>query len=284
MKIQRLKEAWKNPTTTGIFTLLQSLDVPWKDSNIATALDIEYNYNRSGNKIISPMLSIYTGDTNELTAMQKLDIAVTIYTMYHHKWEKLYALLSVEYNPISNYDMTENETITREVDESTTHTGTQGTTHTGTQTDAHTGTQTDAHTGTQRTITDDTTSGSGSSSTDTGVYGFNSSTAVDDSTSDTTASNSSDYDGDTTRTDNLTDLRTDNLTDLRTDNLTDTRTDNLTDTVDNNESVKRELTRSGNIGVTTSQQMIQSEISLWEWNFYHSVMKDIDSLLTISTY
>lgn len=29
-----------------------------------------------------------------------------------------------------------------------------------------------------------------------------------------------------------------------------------------------EMTRSGNIGVTTSQQMLQSEIDLWKWNFY----------------
>lgn len=45
------------------------------------------------------------------------------------------------------------------------------------------------------------------------------------------------------------------------------------------------LKRSGNIGVTTSQQMIQSERDLWKWNFYRDVVfKDIDSMLTLMIY
>ena len=46
----------------------------------------------------------------------------------------------------------------------------------------------------------------------------------------------------------------------------------------------RELTRSGNIGVTTSQQMLQSEIELRKWLYYQSVFNDIDSILTLSIY
>jgi hypothetical protein len=46
----------------------------------------------------------------------------------------------------------------------------------------------------------------------------------------------------------------------------------------------RELTRSGNIGVTTSQQMIQSERDLWNWYFYDIVFKDVDNMLTLSIY
>ena len=45
-----------------------------------------------------------------------------------------------------------------------------------------------------------------------------------------------------------------------------------------------ELTRSGNIGVTTSQQMLDSEIKLWQWNFYESVFKDLDKVLTTPKY
>lgn len=46
-----------------------------------------------------------------------------------------------------------------------------------------------------------------------------------------------------------------------------------------------ELTRSGNIGVTTSQQMIESERALWVWNFfYDTVFPDIDKMLTLSVY
>lgn len=46
-----------------------------------------------------------------------------------------------------------------------------------------------------------------------------------------------------------------------------------------------ELTRSGNIGVTTSQQMIESERNLWLWNFFYSVVfPDIDRALTLKIY
>lgn len=47
---------------------------------------------------------------------------------------------------------------------------------------------------------------------------------------------------------------------------------------------KRTLTRSGNIGVTTSQQMLESEIKLWEWNFYETIFKDVDTVLTVPKY
>lgn len=46
-----------------------------------------------------------------------------------------------------------------------------------------------------------------------------------------------------------------------------------------------ELTRSGNIGVTTSQQMIESERALWMWNFFYDVVfPDVDKVLTLSVY
>lgn len=43
-------------------------------------------------------------------------------------------------------------------------------------------------------------------------------------------------------------------------------------------------TRSGNIGVTTTQQMLSSERELWMWNFFDQVYKDIDSVLALPFY
>lgn len=51
------------------------------------------------------------------------------------------------------------------------------------------------------------------------------------------------------------------------------------------ESGTLKLTRHGNIGVTTSQQMIQSERDLWKWDFYNDVMfPDLDKILTLAIY
>jgi len=44
------------------------------------------------------------------------------------------------------------------------------------------------------------------------------------------------------------------------------------------------LTRHGNIGVTTSQQMLESEIKLRQYNFIEEVFKDIDSILCLKVY
>lgn len=43
-------------------------------------------------------------------------------------------------------------------------------------------------------------------------------------------------------------------------------------------------TRSGNIGVTTTQQMIMAEREVWMWNFFDQVYKDIDSVLALPFY
>ncbi|MBO7691657.1 MAG: hypothetical protein J6T10_03365 [Methanobrevibacter sp.] len=43
-------------------------------------------------------------------------------------------------------------------------------------------------------------------------------------------------------------------------------------------------TRAGNIGVTTSQQMLQSEIELRQYNIIDQMLNDVYSLLTLSIY
>lgn len=43
-------------------------------------------------------------------------------------------------------------------------------------------------------------------------------------------------------------------------------------------------TRSGNIGVTTTQQMLSADRELWMWNFFDQVYKDIDSVLSLPIY
>ena len=46
----------------------------------------------------------------------------------------------------------------------------------------------------------------------------------------------------------------------------------------------RALTRAGNVGITTSQQMAESSLKLWQWKFWLQVFDDIDSFLCCSVY
>lgn len=47
---------------------------------------------------------------------------------------------------------------------------------------------------------------------------------------------------------------------------------------------KETIDTTGNIGVTTSQQMLESEIALWKWNFLESIFNNLDSVLTLAIY
>lgn len=64
---------------------------------------------------------------------------------------------------------------------------------------------------------------------------------------------------------------------------TSTDTDMSTD-YDNTRTITRGLSRSGNIGVTTSQQMLESELQLRAYRFFEEVYKDVDSIVSIPIY
>lgn len=64
---------------------------------------------------------------------------------------------------------------------------------------------------------------------------------------------------------------------------TSTNTDMNTD-YNNDRVMDRTLTRRGNIGVTTSQQMLQSELDLRAYRFFEEVYKDVDHIVALPIY
>lgn len=140
-----------------------------------------------------------------------------------------------------------------------TSTGTQQTTYNTTDTD--TGTDTTTHTGTSETERDAST---------TTTYDT---TDTEDTTDTTTHTG--------------TQQNSTSGTHTTTHNTTEADTGTITDAESGSNTRRRDyhLTRSGNIGVTTSQQMLQSERDLWVWNFLRDVVfPDVDYLLTIPVY
>lgn len=226
-------------TNKGIFAVLNNYNVPWKNEIEPDILDLEYIGNISGNKTISPLIAkmIQADGVNALTDVRLSQLALIIYNLNSLKWGKLWDTFNLEYNPISNYDMTEVESIDENSDSTRNNKGT--------------------------VENSDTQHVNGSSSGDnTGLrYAFNSTTAKNTTGGEQSATMQSALTGSSTRTDNL--IATD--TEMR--------------------AINRSLKRSGNIGVTTSQQMIDSERKLWLWNiFYKVIFPDLDHVLTIDTY
>lgn len=277
----------------GILTVLtDNFDVPWEESTSIDkqSLDDDYYLNHSGDRPVSPLVAKFLNSDGELTDANSLRIAKVIYSKYIDNWNRVWLAIQEEYNPLHNYDGTETYSEntsdgytkhnTGTVEDSGSDTGTQtnNVTNTGTVgiSGSDTGTQTNlgTNTGTQRT--------------DNGIYGFNSSNSSNDNNSVRTdnLANSN------TRTDNLahTETTTNNLTEnaTRTDNLAhaNTRTDNLTETNEGEGTKEYTLEKGGNLGVTTSQQMLESEYEFrLKYNFFDSVVfPNIDNVMCMPYY
>lgn len=68
------------------------------------------------------------------------------------------------------------------------------------------------------------------------------------------------------------------------DSATTSQNTDMTTDYDNDRTISRGLRRSGNIGVTTSQQMLQSELELRSYRFFEEVYKDVDRIVSLPIY
>ena len=286
-KLSTATPYWGSWTAQGIFTKLKVI-APWGSTVNEARLNDMYGLSRQ-NKILSPLAySIYYEVT--YPAGHALDtptntLAEMAMVQFGEKWSRLWAARQMEYNPIENYNMTETgeDSTTKSGSISRSDTGTVTDTHTGTDTLAKSGQETHAFSGketTTNTVTSNTTG------TDNGVYGFNSATAVPSDTSTGTQTGVSDSElsfDNRVNTDgfaNRQDTQTKNLTDAETRNLSGNETYN-----DVKDDTEHSLTRSGNIGVTTTQQMLEQELNIWDvFDYFEIVFKDIDSLMLLDIY
>lgn len=298
MEMKTVNQMIPNWMSKGIFTYLNVFDVPWKQEADADALDILYHAQHSGMKYCSPLMYLMcSGDTLSDQELQK--IAKTIFTTHKKDWSEIWDVLQAEYNPISNYDMTETSTDinTGTIADAGTMTHGKTTTHSGTDRTDTTSTQTGSidhsKTGSEKTSNASDIKNKPSDVTNY-VVGF-------DSSSESEAGKTANSEGYTkgTAADNYSDLSFTNRKDTDTFNNVVNDVDNIatynsseaesgTDSTGNtrtlNTNLAHTLTRSGNIGVTTSQQMQQSSLELWEYNFFLKVCKDIDKMITIPVY
>lgn len=183
-------------STAGIFNALESIasgeSFEWLENS--EYLDIMYYVSHSGEKYASRFYLTMLEHDKTIS-----DIAKIVFTKFSDKWKRIYDAMMMEYNPINNYDMVENEKVNSKI------TSTVG--------------------------------------TDNKTYGFGSGTAAPTDTADSTSTTEGSKD------------------------------DNF-----------RELTRSGNIGVTTSAQLLAGELEVRKNLFIEEVMNDIDSIMCLKIY
>ena len=168
-------------------------------------------------------------------------------------WDRVYTAMNLEYNPIENYDRQETETTT----------GTRA--HSGKDTTTRSGTV--SETGSTTGSTQGTASESGT--TTNKIAGFDSTTLVDHDSS--TGSN--------------TRQASDSSTGSSTRSGSDSSTQELTHGEQIADSGSRTSRIHGNIGVTTSQQMLQSELDIApNLNIYQYITADFRKRFCIEVY
>jgi hypothetical protein len=256
------------------------------------ALDLEFFGNVSGDKIASPLVR-KIGNNAALTSDSIIALQSVINNINGETFQRVLRTYQIEYNPANNYDMSEHYSETGAVEYGKTRTRTDNTNKRLTVSDTRTPNLTTTDSGTENeTQTPNTTETRTPNTTETrtsGVYGFNSSSASNSDTSQTAVSgtDTTRKTGTETTVKTVGNTRTENGTEERSTTSTETNTGTVADAdTGTDETTKAHtLTRSGNIGVTTTQQMLQSERELWIWNFIREVVfPAVDKVLTIQMY
>lgn len=284
----KLTEAFPNWLVgEGIFSELSKLSVPWSTNPID--LDLEYFGNHSGDKIISPLVSKLLVD-DKLTSDSITRLASIIFSLNGDNWSRLYSALQEEYKALQNYNGDETRTVT------TTDTGTDTFSHTGNETNTlndsssntRTGSESLESSGSDSLSKTGTVGSQGSNLSDNNVFGFNSSSSV--------PSDSSNSSNNSTDTYNLSDKTSYGKKDTKVyNNVSDSGSRESTNTVSNESSdtetknlqtnTSETFHREGNLGVTTSQQMLESEFELrMKYRFFDVVFADVDKTLALQLY
>lgn len=238
---------WK--TGQGIFELFSS--TPWGSAMDSVSLNIDYFGNHSGAKFTSPLLNqLLIDDT--LTTDARAILAKIIEKKFKTNWERLWLTNSVDYTPESNYDYTETRTA------STSSSENQSIKDEGSQKSTSTET---------KNLTDSTSHGK-TQDTTTARYVFNSES--EEPVDHTTNSEG----GTTTETNTGTDAVEE----------TGSNTNERSLSGSGSETESETIKRSGNIGVTSNQQLITEERELWMWSYFEQIYSDIDKVLTIPFY
>lgn len=272
INLNKMIDVYSNyPTDGGVFSPMSN--APWTDTMSGTNLDILYLDGHSGERYCSNFINHRLNDSDVLSSDNRTLIANILWAMFGIQWTRLWATMKpAEYDPLTNYQMqetmegTENSTRTPDLTK-----GDTGTVQTTGQ-DKRTPNLTRNGTG---TVNDN---GSATNTNQNGIWGFNSSTSVPSDMSDGTATNENTTTRDLTETETGTDTTDRTNTDTYNRSYTETGTDTTAGTS------SRKLTRTGNIGTNTFQNLLQQERNIWIYDFFEQVFKDVDSVLTIPIY
>ena len=175
-------------------------------------------------------------------------------------WQKLYATTQYEYNPIWNKDGTFTELETRNLAGTSSNTETRNLASTSSNTE------------TRNLAGGEQESGSGSDDTINYVYGYNSETKAKESESEEDSTYSRNNQSTQTGTIGNQGNTSDTGTIANQGNTSDTGT------------VRRERTEQGNIGITSTQELIEKQRAVVEFNIMDRIIADFKQRFCLMVY
>lgn len=196
---------------------------------------------------------------------------------FRNKWQRLYQTFESEYNPIDNYSMSEQEKEengeTREIKNS----GENGTTRSNRK-EFNNNETTDLNT--TATLKDiGTISNVNNNTQENLLYGFNNEEPSPQSKNVNNGKNTQTNDSSQNNTSTGKEIyeaqNAEDFSEEENHNFNDKRNET------GNQTRIREVIRKGNIGVTTTQQMILSEIELRKYDLYKQIYRDVINLIAV---
>lgn len=265
---------------TSLFTTLDDTYNPNLKQILNTdndSLSLDYLGNRL-DKILSPLYIrlidkyIADGDTQDVAIQHaNAKLIKIIESKYLYNWNRLAEAMFKDYNPINNYDMVETREINEKTDKSIITEESNEFNENGNKT-INIKEDNDTNTSTERElVTNDTEQQK--------YAGFNTDTpkivTETGKNGNVTESNS----GESSESKEINNTESEERSG---NNSSSSSSETVGELKDNKRD--EELRRSGNIGVTTSQQMIQSEIELRKHNLEDIIFKNIDEVLFLDYY
>ena len=254
-------------------------------------LDIYFSANY-GRKRPTYYLEAFVGEDGKVSGESLSDLANAIYTMRSKEWEQLYKILTADYDPMENTQVTEEVTETKTGSGTDGNTRTLGTSKTITGSGQTTGTghsETEGSASNAQTeATDTTDTKTGSNNGANNVFGFDSVAAVGHDTSSLSTSDTDVIDTDVSISGTSSDTSETSSTSSTTSSSTSTEADSGTirDQGSNSysETFTREYSKHGNIGVMSNVALFSESVDFYRWDFIRQICEDICQYIALAVY
>lgn len=255
----------------GIWTKID-YDFPEEFQVEPSQLDVLFMSNWSM-RTAAPILDVlHDGSGHMLSDEELVTLAEIINGMFKHKWDKLMNAAIIEYDPIHNYHdhLVEEIEYGEEVDRTKSGSASNSNTRTDNLVERM---DDDREIEESRNLET-----SGSNSSESGIYGFNSSNSVGESDGSGTNSNEESGTVTTTHSGNMTTTNTGTQAESGSNTYSETGGDDTSGTRN------REYTKEGNIGNISTQKLLNEELELWKYNFIYEMMRDVANFVSLPIY